>query len=39
MDVGRVQFLQGLHDDFLQDEWTEDTLRCSDTELVNMVDS
>lgn len=39
MDVGRVQSLQSLHDDFLQDERTEDTLSSSNTELVHMVDS
>lgn len=39
MDVGRVQPLQSLHDDLLQDEWTEDTFCSSNTELVHIVDS
>lgn len=39
VDVGRVQPLQSLHDDLLQDERAEDTFCCSDTELVHVVDS
>lgn len=39
MDVGGVQPLQSLHDDLLQDKWTEDTFCCSHTELVHIVDS
>lgn len=34
-----VQPLQSLHDDLLQDKWTEDTFCCSNTELVHIVDS
>lgn len=39
VDVGGVQPLQSLHDDLLQDERTEDTFCCSNTELVHIVDS
>lgn len=39
MDVGGVEPLQGVHDDLLQDEWTEHTFGCSHTELVHVVDS
>lgn len=39
MDVGGVQPLQSLHDNLLQDKWTEDTFCCSHTELVHIVDS
>lgn len=39
VDVGGVESLQSLHDDLLQDEWTEDAFRCSHTELVHIVDS
>lgn len=39
VDVGGVQSLQSLHDDLLQNEWTEDTFCCSHAELVHIVDS
>lgn len=39
VDVGRVQPLKSFHYDLLQDERTEDTFCCSDTELVHIVDS
>lgn len=39
VDVGRVQPLQGLHDDLLQDEWTEHAFCRSNAELVHIVHS
>lgn len=39
VDVGGVEPLQGIHDDLLEDERTEDAFGGTDAELVDVVDS